>query len=334
MERLTVMVIPDRSNATVRRFSLSVRRLKRAALLAVVGVLTIGVGSVDYVRARRDTRELSGLRQETAAQRDRLAALDATVARLQDRLDRVRELERKVRIIADLPQVSEQTVAPAGLGGGRDEESLPEIEPEGAPPAEESAGAGAGAREGAPPPDRRAALDAAGMRAAHVARIHATADALDERAVSQATSLAELVERLEGKSRRLASTPSIWPTRGWVTSGYGYRTSPFTGNRQFHGGIDVASKPGTPVISPAQGVVVFAGRKGPLGRTVILDHGYGIRTTYGHNAKLFVKKGERVERGDPIAAVGSSGRSTGPHLHYAVQVDGRLVNPMNYILDE
>jgi murein DD-endopeptidase MepM/ murein hydrolase activator NlpD len=119
-----------------------------------------------------------------------------------------------------------------------------------------------------------------------------------------------------------------------VTSRFGHRTSPFTGRRQFHSGIDVASRSGRAVVAPARGRVVFAGKKGPLGRTVILDHGYGVRTTYGHNREIHVKRGQEVERGEKIAAVGNSGRSTGPHLHYAVQVDGRRVNPMNYILDE
>jgi murein DD-endopeptidase MepM/ murein hydrolase activator NlpD len=161
-------------------------------------------------------------------------------------------------------------------------------------------------------------------RALHLARL----------AESRQESLGGLVDGLRGKSRRLASTPSIWPTEGWVTSGYGQRTSPFTGRRQFHSGIDVASRSGMPVVAPARGRVVFAGKKGPLGRTLILDHGYGVRTTYGHNGKLHVKRGQEVERGEKIAVVGNSGRSTGPHLHYAVQVDGRRVNPMNYILDE
>jgi murein DD-endopeptidase MepM/ murein hydrolase activator NlpD len=142
------------------------------------------------------------------------------------------------------------------------------------------------------------------------------------------------VDGLQGKQRRLVSTPSIWPTRGWVTSRFGYRTSPFTGSRQFHAGIDVAGRAGTPVVAPADGRVVHVGQKGALGRTVILDHGYGIRTTFGHNSDVIVQRGQRVERGEKISFLGSTGRSTGPHLHYAVQVDGRRVDPMNYILDE
>jgi murein DD-endopeptidase MepM/ murein hydrolase activator NlpD len=146
-------------------------------------------------------------------------------------------------------------------------------------------------------------------------------------------SFEDLVEGLEGKRHRLASTPSIWPTEGWVTSGYGYRISPFTGRRNFHAGLDIASNFGTPILAPARGRVVFAGRKGPLGKTLVIDHGFGLRTSYGHTAELLVKKGEEVERGQRIAAVGSTGRSTGPHVHYSVEVKDRSVNPLNYIFE-
>ena len=111
------------------------------------------------------------------------------------------------------------------------------------------------------------------------------------------------------------------------------RTSPFTGRRQFHKGIDIAADFGTPIVAPAAGRVVFAGRKGAMGRTVILEHGWGLRTTYGHMAKASVKKGQRVERGEPIGTVGSTGRSTGPHLHYAVARGGRSVNPRDYVIE-
>jgi murein DD-endopeptidase MepM/ murein hydrolase activator NlpD len=232
-------------------------------------------------------------------------------------------------VIADLPAPAERTVAPpAGLGGDEVEAPLPQLSPE-----------EAGLPKSAPPevrPEPPAPISSLSgpARASRVAGLQARALHLARLAESRQESLGGLVDGLRGKSRRLASTPSIWPTEGWVTSGYGQRTSPFTGRRQFHSGIDVASRSGMPVVAPARGRVVFAGKKGPLGRTVILDHGYGVRTTYGHNGKLHVKRGQEVERGEKIAAVGNSGRSTGPHLHYAVQVDGRRVNPMNYILDE
>jgi murein DD-endopeptidase MepM/ murein hydrolase activator NlpD len=138
---------------------------------------------------------------------------------------------------------------------------------------------------------------------------------------------------LESKRRRLASSPSIWPTKGWLTSRYGYRTSPFTGREQFHAGLDIAGAKGTDVVVTARGKVAFAGKRGPLGNSLIVDHGYGVRTQYGHVDELFVKRGEDVQRGDKIASLGSSGRSTGPHLHYVVEVNGKTRNPLDYIFD-
>jgi murein DD-endopeptidase MepM/ murein hydrolase activator NlpD len=328
MDSYTLMVIPDRSGQ-VRRIQVSGRRLRQAAWAAGI-VLLCGVGlGVDWARARLDNRELDSLRSESAAQKTQLEALEGAVQTLEQRLGRVSELERKVRVIADLPAPAERTVAPPrGLGGGEAEAPLPALSPE-----EADLKDSAPAQEPAESPAPISSLSGP-ARAARVAGLQARALQLARLAESRQESLAGLVDGLRGKSRRLASTPSIWPTEGWVTSRFGYRISPFTGRRQFHSGIDVASRPGMAVVAPARGRVVFAGKKGPMGRTVILDHGYGVRTTYGHNRELLVKRGEEVERGQKIASVGNSGRSTGPHLHYAVQVDGRRVNPMNYILDE
>jgi murein DD-endopeptidase MepM/ murein hydrolase activator NlpD len=109
--------------------------------------------------------------------------------------------------------------------------------------------------------------------------------------------------------------------------------SPFTGRRQFHRGLDIASHSGTPIISPADGVVTFTGRKGLMGNMLTLEHGYGMVTRYGHLKKILKKRGERVKRGETIALVGNTGRSTGPHLHYEVRLNGVAVNPTKYFLN-
>lgn len=129
-----------------------------------------------------------------------------------------------------------------------------------------------------------------------------------------------------------SSMPSIWPVRGWVTSNFGPRRL-YKGRVRFHAGLDIAANLGTPVVASGDGSVLFVGYKPGLGRTVILDHGYGITTIYGHNSRLLVKAGDRVKRGDNIAKVGRSGRATGPHLHYEVVVDGVPTDPMQYILE-
>ena len=123
------------------------------------------------------------------------------------------------------------------------------------------------------------------------------------------------------------------PTDGYVTSGYGHRISPFTGREQFHAGLDIAAAFGTIVVAPARGRVVFSAMNGPFGRMIEIDHGYGLRTHFAHLSTAYVAQGQTVERGTPIAEVGSTGRSTGPHLHYGVEVNGRTVDPTDYIFE-
>ncbi|MBF0273988.1 MAG: M23 family metallopeptidase [Nitrospinae bacterium] len=156
---------------------------------------------------------------------------------------------------------------------------------------------------------------------------------LTEMSKVQKESFEELNIYLNKQNSILASTPSIWPVKGWITSGFGYRSSPFNGIRKMHEGIDIVAKRGTPVIAPAAGVVVKAGRVNGYGLLVEIKHGYGLLTKYGHNSKLLVKEGQKVKRGQIISKVGSSGRSTGPHLHYEVVLNGVPINPLNYIIN-
>ncbi len=143
----------------------------------------------------------------------------------------------------------------------------------------------------------------------------------------------QLAKFLHERRSILAATPSIWPVRGWVTSGYGYRVSPFTGKRQFHSGIDISTRRGTPIKAPADGVVTFAGVEGGMGRMLVINHGHGLVTRYAHLHKFKVKVGQKVKRGQVIGLVGNTGRSTGPHLHYEVMLSGATTNPRNYILE-
>ena len=132
----------------------------------------------------------------------------------------------------------------------------------------------------------------------------------------------------------LASTPSILPVRGLYGNGYGWRRDPFTGERDFHQGLDIAAAPGTKVVAPADGIVTMAGPTGGYGNFLVISHGYGMVTHYGHLQKFMVRPGQRVHRGEVIGMVGSTGRSTGPHLHYEVVVHQRAVDPTRYILDD
>ena len=150
----------------------------------------------------------------------------------------------------------------------------------------------------------------------------------------QTSSLQELSTFLEDQTSRIAATPSISPLeRGWLSSGFGYRISPFTGGRRMHEGIDLVARVGTPVMATADGTVTFVGWKRHYGRTVIIDHGYGYQTRYCHNKSINVKRGQRVKRHQVIATLGKSGLTTGSHVHYDVRSLGVPRNPLNYILN-
>jgi murein DD-endopeptidase MepM/ murein hydrolase activator NlpD len=140
-------------------------------------------------------------------------------------------------------------------------------------------------------------------------------------------------QKLAETDEILASTPTMAPAVGVLTDGYGSRNDPITGRRAFHRGLDISARRGTPVFAPADGVVVFTGRNGGLGKTVRISHGFGFTTLYGHLNEITAKPGDEVRRGQQIGTVGNTGRSTGSHLHYEVQKDGKSVNPLYYILD-
>ncbi len=158
-------------------------------------------------------------------------------------------------------------------------------------------------------------------------------DRLSREMNDRSKSFQELIDQLEAKRSVLASTPTIWPVKGWLTAGFGYRRSPFTGLRQMHEGVDISNTVGTPVIAPADGLVSYAGPLGGFGNVISIDHGHKISTFYGHLHRQRVSQGERVRRGDVIAFVGTTGRATGPHLHYEIQVNGSAVDPSKYVID-
>lgn len=128
-----------------------------------------------------------------------------------------------------------------------------------------------------------------------------------------------------------AATPSIWPAKGWLSSTMGHRADPITGGDDFHSGLDIAGEKGQPVFATAAGTVTHVGYQGGYGNLIVLDHGFGLQTRYGHLLNYTVKDGAKVNRGDTIGHVGNTGRSTGYHLHYEVLANGKLLNPLQLL---
>jgi len=154
---------------------------------------------------------------------------------------------------------------------------------------------------------------------------------LEQKLPEQEQSLEELKDAVIQRTDRLSHTPSIYPVSGKITSKFGYRKSPFSRRQEFHDGLDIGAPYGTTVVATADGMVTFVGYRSGYGRTVTISHGYGFETSYCHNSSTLVKVGQQVKKGQAIAKVGSSGRSTGPHLHYMVKHNGELKNPADFL---
>lgn len=293
-ETYTIMFLPSLTSAA---YSFSISR-KRAGLLGgllLVLVLLLSGLVVHYVMLSRRALAFDALAHENREQRAQIGAVTATLEELNHEMARLRAFDAKLRIMTNLP-------TSAGVGGET---------PLAPAPAREKPGAD---QEGA----NRLERDLTRLRA---------------EAVRQAESFLEVTRVVNARVDRWASTPSIWPVRGWITSGYGLRVSPFTDSLAMHSGIDITARMDTPFMAPAGGVVTSTGYDSALGRHIVIDHGYGIETVYGHLAKVLVVAGQRVSRRQAIGTVGSSGQSTGPHLHYEVRVNRTPVNPVEYILN-
>lgn len=165
-------------------------------------------------------------------------------------------------------------------------------------------------------------------------KLHKAFDSVLQHAQGVELDVQSLTTALLDQRDYLNSMPTLKPTNGWYTSGFGIRNSPFTTKLTMHEGLDLANHMGSPIISPAAGVVTFAGSRPGYGNLVTIDHGYGIQTQFGHISRWYVKVGDKIKRGQKIAAVGNMGRSTGPHLHYEVRVNGIPVDPYFYILED
>lgn len=161
----------------------------------------------------------------------------------------------------------------------------------------------------------------------------ASLTSLESRAGQMSGTLEAVAAKLDQRMRWISSTPAIAPVRGILTSGFGTRSDPMTHGRGHHEGVDIAAPAGQPVQAAADGIVLSAELENGYGNAVFLSHGFGIATRYAHLSQIDVKPGQKIHRGDVVGRVGSTGRSTGYHLHYEVRVDGEPVNPLAYILD-
>jgi murein DD-endopeptidase MepM/ murein hydrolase activator NlpD len=328
---ITLLVVSNRSGVT-KRITLPISWLKAAGVLAGIFAVVFSVAVVDYVGLLMESVHLKRLKAENTRLETQFQLVDGKLNALEKHLERVKSSWTKLKMITNMDdpdRALKLAVGPmAAPGRTVDELSVP---------VEARDPAGLVAKEDqtflqAPPLDPTKDEIAVQSKDYSALSIRIDEDIRDSNLREQ--GILELWESLQGRQSLLRATPSTTPARGWFTSRFGYRVSPFTGRALMHNGLDIAAAPGTPVYATADGVVSFAGYDSGYGKLVSVDHGYGVVTRYGHNSKIFVKVGQRVKRGDLLSAVGSTGQSTGPHVHYEVRINNVPVDPVNYILEE
>ena len=158
--------------------------------------------------------------------------------------------------------------------------------------------------------------------------------AMDQKLNEQAASMQALMSDVDRQLAINNAKPDMWPIEGKISSKFGYRKNPFGAGVEFHNGLDIANKTGTKIYAAGTGVVTFAGYKSSWGNLVMISHGYGYVSIYAHCSEILVKEGQEVEKGDLIATVGSTGRATGPHVHYGIQLDGEWIDPLSVLVEK
>lgn len=331
------VVIFRGSTAKPLRFNFPRKFIQKALIVGLCFLVVDLIIVSHYVIRTSEVSELSAFRSEALTARTQTAAFSSAVDDLKRRLMAMKEVNQRLRVMLGIEEVK-----PGDLSNGQGGDADPQGEVSDAG-GDEGVGGEDGRQASSEAPLSNAAWESelalpAAVRddSAHqqlVARVKQEIDWLTVEAQLQEKTLEELSQVAEQRSSRWASTPSIWPVRGWVTSGFGPRVSPFTEKPAWHDGLDIGAAPNAPVQAPASGRVTQVSYDSKMGNMVRVDHGYSVETVYGHLAKALVKEGQRIKRGDVIALVGSTGLSTGPHLHYMVKVRGQAIDPHKYILE-
>ncbi|CUH95784.1 putative membrane protein [Propionispora sp. 2/2-37] len=299
--KYTIMLVPHQGQAGVRSLHIPIVAVKCAAVaFCIMVVFLIGI-TVNYHKtvdtAGMEKAELERLRQVNGSQVKQIEELAKATAALQQDMNRLNKLDAEIRRI-----VNEDN------DGNTSRAGLTRISPE----PMQYAGQG-----GPNPPS--------------LSDLQQTVTAMQQNLQVREQSLQNLKEELLAKNARLAATPSIWPAAGQVTSRFGWRNSPWGSGSDYHPGIDIAGDYGAPIVATADGVVVHSDWASGYGKLVEVDHGNGIVTLYGHCSQLLAKDGEYVKKGQVIAYMGSTGLSTGTHVHYEVRVNGTAVNPDKFL---
>jgi murein DD-endopeptidase MepM/ murein hydrolase activator NlpD len=301
MSKRYTIVLADRQTGSVRRFTIRLRPFALIAGTVLVFPVLVGLGlrisatkEVNILRSSNAT-----LRQENNSYRQATGALTAQIESLQSAISelgiRARLDPTSARAMEKLPAVVKNRAEGGTSISGASAMLTPEVS------------------------------------AASMSSLDQTFTLLRNVLGSLEGHLNIVRRSVEKRESLMNATPSIWPVHGWLSAGYGMRSDPFTGGKDFHPGLDISAERGTPIYATAAGVVELAAPSGDYGNLVVVNHGFGLVTRYGHLSKFAVWQGRNVKRGDIIGYVGATGRATGSHLHYEILANGRLINPLQLL---
>ncbi len=304
--RFTIMFIPH-YGSDPRSLSITHRAILIIGMMFILAVISFSLLGNNYYFMLSQMDELEQLRTINTIQGEQIISLDQEARAISAELKSIEELDREVRSLLELEDfqdfLSETEVPekqPFLLSRGTDYEF---------------------------PALQETTVEVKGETVV----LHEELVQLKTELPGTRAAMEDLKVLVEDKKEQLAGTPSIWPTQGRITSPYGERRAPYSRRIEFHSGIDIGASRGTPVYATARGVVEMAAYNGGMGRMVSIRHPYGHRTIYAHLTNYVVEAGDSVEKGDVIGHVGSTGFSTGPHLHYEVLVNGETKDPMLFI---
>jgi len=291
---VSIIIVPH-NKAKTRNVSLSEKTAKIAAGIGLFVFLALTLFLIDYFTMNVTRQKYKTIWDENAQQKTAIAQYQQTIDKLQTTIDNYENYAKKLNVMAGL----------------KSEEVL-----EGEP----GVGSGSGQEIGETGPSQT--LDLGNL------------NDISQKADRVARNLDTLTTFFEDQVLQLASTPTIWPTKGYMSSSYGWRDDPFTGKRTFHHGIDIATSQGNPICATADGTVIQSRTDKIGGKTIKIKHMFGYVTIYCHLSKFLVKVGQKVKRGEIIGLVGSTGKARGHHVHYEVQLNGKEKNPYYYLLEE
>jgi murein DD-endopeptidase MepM/ murein hydrolase activator NlpD len=272
--------------------------LKFIAIMTALGLFMIGSAffAYGYFKATIDTQKMAGLEKENAFLQNKLDNLQQSVELIKGQMADIIKTDENIRMVFDMPSI-DPAIREVGIGG-------PEF----------------------------GTIEFESSRSQDLSMAERDIDKILRQINLENASFSDVYEKMQSKKDILDHTPSIIPCDGLITSGLGMRSDPFTGMMTMHNGIDIGTSKGTPVYAPAAGTVIRSGWDRGMGNFIIIDHGNNLKTYYGHLSVLKVHQGQRIDRMDLLGMVGSTGRSTGPHLHYEVRKYDRPVNPRDYFV--